>query len=61
MGAERGKRGTGGRTGKPVDKETMDAMRERLEEDMIKARLALPPNKRTGFLRRRLPNEGSAL
>ena len=33
----------------------------RLEMDMILARLALPMEKRTGFLRRRLPNGGSCL
>ena len=37
------------------------AIRERMEINMIKARLALPPQKRTGFLRRRLSNGGSVL
>ena len=32
-----------------------------LELNMILARLALPEEKRTGFLRRRLPNGGSFL
>jgi hypothetical protein len=32
-----------------------------LELSMIIARLALPMEKRTGFLRRRLPNGGSSL
>jgi hypothetical protein len=32
-----------------------------LELSMILARLALPMEKRTGFLRRRLPNGGSCL
>ena len=30
-----------------------------MEENMIRARLALPANKRTGFLRKRLKNGGS--
>jgi hypothetical protein len=33
----------------------------KLELSMILARLALPMEKRTGFLRRRLPNGGSCL
>jgi hypothetical protein len=32
-----------------------------MELSMIIARLALPMEKRTGFLRRRLPNGGSSL
>ena len=32
-----------------------------LELAMIRARLALPPEKRTGFLRRRLPQGGTSL
>ena len=30
-----------------------------MEENMIRARLSLPPNKRTGFLRKRLKNGGN--
>ena len=45
----------------PLTQSETGAIRERMEINMIKARLALPPQKRTGFLRRRLSNGGSAL
>lgn len=42
----------------------LELMRSYYEQDlidMIRARLALPMNQRTNFLRKRLPNGGSAL
>ncbi len=36
-------------------------LHEEMEIKMILSRLALPMNKRTGFLRKRMPNGGSCL
>ena len=42
-------------------REALKLESERALVEMIRRQLALPPNKRTNFLRVRLPNGGSAL
>jgi hypothetical protein len=53
------------KTRKPTKRElALEAMREASEREltgMIRRQLALPMNKRTNFLRVRLPNGGSCL
>ncbi len=53
------------KTPKPTERElALDAMRQASEQEltgMIRRQLALPMNKRTHFLRLRLPNGGSCL
>lgn len=49
------------KTAKNKAREVNQEKHDQLELNMILARLKLPENKRTGFLRKRLPNGGSFL
>ena len=42
-------------------KRNLKGLHEKMEIKMILSRLAKPMNKRTGFLRKRMPNGGSGL
>jgi len=42
-------------------KTSIKDLHEQMEIKMIFSRLSLPMNKRTGFLRKRMPNGGSSL